>query len=451
MVSFSPGTTVREGSRCARSETGRTAGRGRGTWGTCSEDRCARGVAAVRSGGSLRLFEVRGCRSRGSMIGRRLADAPGLETWSTASAREPGVCEMRPSGSSSGGGASDANRGELDVRRRLGGNLTHRGTDRGPDRRRGWAPSRSSAPVIGAATREVHALGAGHSHQRGHAKRRPRARPRPSPPRRRRRGSSCVAMRLRPAARGNRGDLGRRGRQVHPRAQSLESDDGDLDRVGHRAVRNPQGASSTVSRSIGQLAVERRSPSVRDGRRSDRGTGPRRRRAARAGPPSPRAKPPSTPVRVRRRIPPPSSSTSNTCAASRTITHASLRTALVIDSSVATVRSSSRPRTSAPPAMRASMRTREREHLAHAGDDGRRVVVLLEGRAGIDTQIAQALEEIFLPRQEDHRPIAQPDVAPQGAGEGHAVEPRHQHVADDDHRLRARPREHQRGRRLRGP
>ena len=72
------------------------------------------------------------------------------------------------------------------------------------------------------------------------------------------------------------------------------------------------------------------------------------------------------------------------------------------------------------------------EDLANARDDGARVALLAEVRRGARAELAHPLEEVFLPRQQDHRHVAEGHVPPDGPAEREAVQPRHQDVAHDE-------------------
>ena len=72
------------------------------------------------------------------------------------------------------------------------------------------------------------------------------------------------------------------------------------------------------------------------------------------------------------------------------------------------------------------------QHLAHAREDGARVALLAHVRRGARAELAHALQQVLLPREQDDRRVAQRDVAAQRAAEREAVEARHQDVAHDE-------------------
>jgi hypothetical protein len=71
------------------------------------------------------------------------------------------------------------------------------------------------------------------------------------------------------------------------------------------------------------------------------------------------------------------------------------------------------------------------EDFAHALDDGRGALLLAEVAVRVGAELAHALEQVFLPREEEHGDVAKDDVALEGTAEAEAVEVGHEHVADD--------------------
>ena len=77
------------------------------------------------------------------------------------------------------------------------------------------------------------------------------------------------------------------------------------------------------------------------------------------------------------------------------------------------------------------------QHFADAREYGARVALFTHGRRGAGAELADTLEEILLPREENDGRVAEGDVAPERAAQGEAVEPRHEDVADDELGLHA--------------
>ena len=69
------------------------------------------------------------------------------------------------------------------------------------------------------------------------------------------------------------------------------------------------------------------------------------------------------------------------------------------------------------------------QHLADARQDRLRVALLAHVRRGAGAELAHALQQVLLPREEDHGCVAQRDVATQRPREREAVELRHEDVA----------------------
>jgi hypothetical protein len=77
------------------------------------------------------------------------------------------------------------------------------------------------------------------------------------------------------------------------------------------------------------------------------------------------------------------------------------------------------------------------ERLADAREDGAGVRLLADVARRARAELAHALEQVLLPREEDDRHVAERDVAPERAAQREAVHLRHQDVADDE--VGARP------------
>ena len=100
--------------------------------------------------------------------------------------------------------------------------------------------------------------------------------------------------------------------------------------------------------------------------------------------------------------------------------------------SARTVSPSRRPRTSpSRPEPRFDARARP-EALAHASEDRARVALLADVRRRARAELAHALQEVLLPREQDDRHVTQRHVALERPREREAVEPRHEDVADDE-------------------
>src|SRR5439155_13325890 len=72
------------------------------------------------------------------------------------------------------------------------------------------------------------------------------------------------------------------------------------------------------------------------------------------------------------------------------------------------------------------------EDFANACEDGARIALFSHVRGGARAELANALQEILFPREENHGDVAQRDVAAHGSTKCEAVELRHEEVVHDE-------------------